>query len=64
MADHGWLHCTYCDDRIGMYEPIRVIDGEGRAVEASPADVQTNHRRYRSRVLHADCALASGIPFA
>lgn len=60
MASGGWpLHCSHCGERIGLYEPIRVIDGEGKTVIASAGEVHADPYRYRSRVLHDACALES-----
>ena len=57
------VYCCLCGERIGFHDAIRVIDGEGHAVVARPAEVHIEPRRYRSRVLHADCALVSDVPF-
>lgn len=55
------MECPHYGERIGVYEPVRVIDGEGIAVAVSALEVHADPRRYRSRVLHDACAQAAGM---
>ena len=62
MPGDDWpLKCRVCDDRIGVYEPVYVIDGEGKAVAANAAELHAEPYRYRSRVLHRSCAEDAGF---
>jgi len=62
MASERWpLFCVSCGERIGLSGPVRVIDGEGHVVAANAEEVHADPYRYRSRVLHDACALASGV---
>jgi len=62
MPGDDWpLKCRVCDDRIGVYEPVYVIDGEGKTVAANAFELHTEPYRYRSRVLHRSCAEDAGF---
>jgi hypothetical protein len=60
-ADDWPLTCRVCHDRIGVYEPVYVIDGEGKPVAANAAELHAEPHRYRSRVLHPSCAEDTGF---
>jgi hypothetical protein len=62
MASNDRLDCLHCGERIGAYEPIRVINAEGRVVAATTAQVHAAPDRYRSLVLHEACASARENP--
>ena len=63
MPGASWsLKCHYCNDRIGLYEPVRVFDADGRAVAATALDLHADPQRARPmRVLHRACADSAGF---
>ena len=58
---HWPLTCVYCEEPVGVDEPVYVIDGEGKAVAANAAELHAEPYRYRSRVLHRSCAEDAGF---
>ena len=58
---HWPLRCVYCEEPVGVDEPVYVIDGEGKAVAANAAELHAEPYRYRSRVLHRSCAEDAGF---
>ena len=59
------ITCRECNDRIGLYEPVYVVDGEGHAVAANATELYADDaRRYRGRVLHIACARDAGLAVA
>jgi len=62
MPGVSWsLRCHYCNDRIGVYEPVCVLDADERAVAATALDLHADSQRARPmRVLHRACADDAG----
>jgi hypothetical protein len=62
MPGDDWpLRCPHCNDRIGVYEPVYVLEGEDRAVAISSFEIHTDPHWSRSRVLHLGCAADAGL---
>jgi len=64
MPATSWpLRCHYCNDRIGLYEPVCVLDADGRAVAASALELHADPQQARSglRVAHRACAEDAGF---
>jgi hypothetical protein len=56
MTNEDWpLHCPRCGERIGMYEAISVIDGDGSAVLVTRDEVRADPPRYEGWVFHDAC---------
>jgi hypothetical protein len=56
MPGDDWpLRCRHCNDRIGVYEPVYVLEGEDHVVAVSALELFADPQRHRSRVLHAAC---------
>jgi hypothetical protein len=57
MASEDWPLCSHCGDRLGVYELLLAIDGEGELFAVAAGEVFADPGRYRTRVLHEACAL-------
>ena len=57
MNDEAFLHCAYCGDRIGVYEPVMVLDVAGSCVPSSVHAVRRGRAEGRADlgVAHEDC---------
>jgi hypothetical protein len=53
----GFLLCTHCGDRIGVYEPawLEHTDGSIRASSLLNMDPDARHAENRSRLWHLGC---------
>ena len=55
--DH--LRCVRCQDIIGVYEPMRVILGDGRVRAGSRLTLGSELQGTESLVFHEHCHLAA-----
>jgi hypothetical protein len=58
--------CHHCNDRIGVYEPVCVVDSDGQAVAVSSYELHTAPQRewLESPMLHFACAQDTGYAVA
>lgn len=63
MSGSGFLHCTHCGKRIGVYEPawLESRDGSIRASSLLNMDPDTRHAENRSRLWHLGCLTPDAI---
>ena len=60
-GEDWWPRCDHCNDRIGVYEPVWVVEADGRSVAISSFEIHTDPHWSRSRVLHLGCAADAGF---
>jgi hypothetical protein len=57
MAEGGFAICAYCGERVGVYEPIVVVDPGGSRTTSLAREQELEPDR--APVMHADCAVAA-----
>ena len=50
------LHCLFCGERIGIYDPIIVVEDDREHSQTSLAREPEVRERTRTFVIHASCA--------
>jgi hypothetical protein len=64
VSSPGFLLCTNCGDRIGVYEPVwmELTDGSIRASSLLNIDPDARHAENRSRLWHLGCLTPDALP--